>query len=590
MMKKTLLFFMALVLCLCYSCSKSEDKPDPEPLKKDPLYTSDGIWELTRCRPIDVELIETLRLFVDEKSNARYLYGSKMKDGKEVFWVSKFTESGEYLWEVIDPDKKYRSKASMPYLLDNGNLVLAYVLLESDIYSTGMIPTIVSAKDGSLIKASVYDGYIYSDVTVFEKFFFCTISDEEIVHYPKAEKLTVQIDNEGKIIRQAKTMNVPDGTVIWLTDTSFIQMNAKKIEKGDLIQESEWTFTPDLPKEYQSCKMELSLNEGEVVATYYLTLSDTEKDTRSYRLSLATGKKPVKVEGVSVYPGQMGLVIGNEATLIATIVPEDATIKRVTWSSSDENIATVNEQGVVKALNKGECIITATTIDGNYAAHCKVSVKNSGDVNGIYLNITSSKILQGKTMQLLATVTPATALNKNVKWYTSSSDIASVDENGLVTAHSIGSTLITAVTEEGNYKAECYLEVTDITRFIALKFEASSIINLNGYITGSVFSCITNQSSESIELTGFMIVDSSTNRIVALTSDPSLLGTLLPGKTINLGSNSLKMVYYPKFIWQFTYDGKPYEISHQFGSTTYSTTIGRGILGESAEKFSVTKK
>jgi len=82
----------------------------------------------------------------------------------------------------------------------------------------------------------------------------------------------------------------------------------------------------------------------------------------------------VSVTGVELDEDEISIAVGNEKQLVATVQPSDARNKSVTWSSSDDGIASVNENGVVTANAEGECVITVTTEDGNFTATCSVTI------------------------------------------------------------------------------------------------------------------------------------------------------------------------------------------------------------------------
>ena len=85
--------------------------------------------------------------------------------------------------------------------------------------------------------------------------------------------------------------------------------------------------------------------------------------------------RPIKVSGISVDKNTLELVEGEEATLTATVEPADATDKSFSWASSDSQIATVDDNGKVKALKEGTATITATTTDGGKTASCVVAIE-----------------------------------------------------------------------------------------------------------------------------------------------------------------------------------------------------------------------
>lgn len=123
----------------------------------------------------------------------------------------------------------------------------------------------------------------------------------------------------------------------------------------------------------------VSLPEGTVfdtVGSFDIELTYTPNDT-----NYAPVKIPVKVDvvisvtGVSLNKAEYTIVKGGEVTIIATVMPESATNKNITWKSSDETIATVDDSGTVTAIAVGQVTISATTKDGEKVANCKIVVK-----------------------------------------------------------------------------------------------------------------------------------------------------------------------------------------------------------------------
>ena len=169
---------------------------------------------------------------------------------------------------------------------------------------------------------------------------------------------------------------------------------------------------------------------------------------------------PVVVTGVTLSQTEATLAVGETLTLTATVIPDYAASK-VTWSSSDEAVATVNENGVVTAKTEGTATITATTDDGKKTATCTVTVTYVL-VTGVSLSQTSAKLHSGETLALTATVSPANATNKRVTWSSSNQDVATVDENGVVTAKTEGTATITATTDDGKKTVTCAVTVTHV--------------------------------------------------------------------------------------------------------------------------------
>ncbi len=166
----------------------------------------------------------------------------------------------------------------------------------------------------------------------------------------------------------------------------------------------------------------------------------------------------VKATGVTLDKTEITMKKGANKTLVATVLPEDATNKEVTWSSSDKEIAYVNSKGKVSAYKAGEATITCKTKDGGYKATCKVTV--IVPVTGVSLNYTSIQLdPQNLTKTLKATVTPEDATNKDVTWKSSATSVATVSSSGKVTAKGVGIAVITCTTKDGGYTATCEVNV-----------------------------------------------------------------------------------------------------------------------------------
>ena len=177
-------------------------------------------------------------------------------------------------------------------------------------------------------------------------------------------------------------------------------------------------------------------------------------------------KKDVAVTGVKLDKILLTLGVGETKTLIATVLPKNATNKIVTWTSSNPVVASVASNGEITAHSNGEVIIIVSTIDGNYTASCIVKVGDAtGEISatGVTLNKTTLILDVGETEILTATVLPENATNKTVTWTSSNLHVATVMPNGLITAISYGEAHIVATTVDGNFSAMCKLEVKNIT-------------------------------------------------------------------------------------------------------------------------------
>ena len=192
---------------------------------------------------------------------------------------------------------------------------------------------------------------------------------------------------------------------------------------------------------------------GTATITVRLKLGELVLLEKTCQITVAPAVVPV--ESISLEPTELNLYVGDHATLTATVEPSDATDKAVTWESGNATVATVNENGVVTAQSEGTATITAKA--GDKMAVCEVTVIYS-DVTSVTLNESSLSLAEGGSATLTATVLPASA-DQTVTWSSSNEAVASVDENGVVTAVSEGTATITATA--GGKTATCTVTVTN---------------------------------------------------------------------------------------------------------------------------------
>ncbi|AQS18342.1 beta strand repeat-containing protein [Clostridium beijerinckii] len=175
-----------------------------------------------------------------------------------------------------------------------------------------------------------------------------------------------------------------------------------------------------------------------------------------------TGTTTVHPTSVSLNKAEDAITAGETDTLTATVLPGDATNQNVTWTSSNTNVATVDSNGVVTAVNAGSAIIVVATVDGSKKATCTVTVTGTTTVHptSVSINKADDTIVAGETDTLTATVSPSNATNQNVTWLSSNTNVATVDSNGVVTGVNAGSAIIIATTVDGSKKATCTITVT----------------------------------------------------------------------------------------------------------------------------------
>ncbi|MBO5747983.1 MAG: Ig-like domain-containing protein, partial [Muribaculaceae bacterium] len=216
----------------------------------------------------------------------------------------------------------------------------------------------------------------------------------------------------------------------------------------------EWSSSNESVATIDANGLVTAIAVGEAIITAATT--DGSNLTASCKVTVV----PTLAESITLDKTEISLEATETATLLVTVLPELATDKSVKWSSSDETVAVVDENGVVTAVAVGEAIITATTVDdSNLSATCKVTVIPTLVVS-IELDQTEASVEEKSDLQLTATILPEHATNKEVAWSSSDKWVATVDNTGLVTIHSAGEVIITATTTDGtNLSATCRINV-----------------------------------------------------------------------------------------------------------------------------------
>lgn len=199
-----------------------------------------------------------------------------------------------------------------------------------------------------------------------------------------------------------------------------------------------------------------ALKAGETTIT---ASSSDGKVSASCKVTVKAVVIPVK--SISLNKTEIELTEGTSFQLEATIDPENATDKNLTWTTSNKSVATVSENGLVSALKKGTASITVKTKDGKKSARCNVKVvAETIELESIALNKENISLTVGSTETLALSFTPENATHKEVTWSSSNEKIATVNQSGKITAKAAGETLISVETENG-LKKTCRVTVTE---------------------------------------------------------------------------------------------------------------------------------
>ena len=230
-----------------------------------------------------------------------------------------------------------------------------------------------------------------------------------------------------------------------LTIGETLQLNASISPSSATRKDIIWSSSKSSVASVSASGLVSALDEGTVTITAYA-------DGKKGECTVSIVKKAIAVSEIMIDKTEMTLYEGEEETLTASVLPEDATDKTITWTTSDKAIASV-ESGKVKAVGKGTAHITASA--GGKSASCSIEVLRP--VSGISFNKTTFELPLEKSETLTAIIIPSDAtLRGEISWSSSNPGVATVD-GGIVTAVSMGSTTITASLE--GFKAECNVDV-----------------------------------------------------------------------------------------------------------------------------------
>ncbi len=264
-----------------------------------------------------------------------------------------------------------------------------------------------------------------------------------------------------------------------------VVVTAITLDKTSLELESDDTYqltATITPEEAANKKLTWSSSDEEVATVKDGKITAKKAGTATITVSAENGTVKAscqvkvsgrRVTGVQLSKKTMRLDVGNCGLLEAAVLPENAENQEVTWSSSDEDIATIDEKtGIVMGVAAGEADITVTTKEGNYTATCSVTVSEVEDPDDIIpvteIKIPSdsellpedNKIEAGNQFAMPISVEPEDATNTDIIWISNNKECAEIDENGIVTAKKAGEVTITAVSVNGGKQAEYTFTIT----------------------------------------------------------------------------------------------------------------------------------
>ena len=277
---------------------------------------------------------------------------------------------------------------------------------------------------------------------------------------------------------------------------------------------------------------------------------------------------PINPERFDIEKECLEMYSGESYQLSYSIYPENSTYNIVSWSSSNNDVAIV-DNGKIIAVSIGECEITANIIDTDLIKKCKVSVLPRM-VEEINCPETYS-ILKGNTTRIEYTILPESADNKDVSFESLDTEIATVTDDGLITGVNLGSTEIVIKSIDGACEKRCVINIEDISKFINIKTSVGS----EGSTSSGFYSYIKLNLKTNVDvpiyLTSVILTDENNYIQFGETPNKNITEYVQKYRTYYHGntlSNTFKADGW-KFFIEYEWDGKIFEVEHVHYYTPY---------------------
>ena len=408
--------------------------------------SEDGLWE-----------IDYIYVY-DKFYNSRQINNTNVNSYGENadLSIADFEVVEDNRYNTISPLENvtvYTSNTTVSNKTINGDVYIGpeAVVTLSNVTVTGNIYVLGGLRASSINAVSLYARYMsfsyitsyrHGEVSISGSNSFTGTTSFASNYCPEVPiRIDEAINKDGKLYIKGATAQIAD---MYILGTKInINNNGRFVFEGIDVQDAEYI-------------------------TIQWVMYDGSKQERKVVLSDENGNIPLI--DINISESEMTIKEGESVTLTTTCYPDNTTFsKKITWSSSDTNVATVDANGTVIAKSAGTAVITATTENGKTAS-CTVTVeKKLIPITEVCLDKSSATLPEGETTALTATVLPEnTTDSKNVSWSSSNSEVAIVDANGTVTAKSAGTAIITATSENGK-TASCTVTVNKKDTYTGLR-------------------------------------------------------------------------------------------------------------------------
>lgn len=238
---------------------------------------------------------------------------------------------------------------------------------------------------------------------------------------------------------------------------------------------------------------------------------------------------PKLVSNIELAAEYSEIEVGKTMQITSKVSPYNATDKTLVWTSSNPEIISVAQDGIITALSQGTATITATAVGGEFET-IEITAKTEIMAQSIFIIKNALELKRGTSATLQFEILPTNTTNTIVTWQSSNPDIVSVDENGRIVAKALGNAKITATTSNGK-TATCYVTVPviepvrfnitiDYQKLLTAKVGDSFQIQCSYYPSDVTFSVIWSSSNEnivSVTQTGRITINSSGSAVITAT-------------------------------------------------------------------------
>lgn len=450
---------LSIMLVTIYSCSRTDVYSGEDIMKDESLKVVEG------CEIKNPETAVYRGLL---KTDYIYLYGSRKgkENEPERLWVAQYSLQHELLKEYVETVDGLSLQAIKMLPIHDGKYLITGNSGNSqsaDLYDiTEQVPAILDPVKKELKIIRISKGFFFDVVNEYDDFMLLSSSDREIYLNPAINPdRMVQMNYEGKVLLNDTNMRIPDkeSSIFWLSQNEYIAANLTEVCSTflDGKKDNKWKRGVNVP--VQSV-LEITTEENNVKVEY--SYADKERNkNRIYLFELETGQQKTVAEQIStcVQNNELVLVSNKELDLQANVLPANTYLKHLKYETSDVSVATVTDNGIVKTLRNGNCIIYISSEDGFAEQEIQLTVSS------LSFTQKNHNIVVGQT-KLLAIIADENISPNNLVWKSSNESVASVNAKGEVTGLQKGQAIINVKSKDGTLEADCTIEVKDFLDFI----------------------------------------------------------------------------------------------------------------------------